>query len=140
MSDTTNPCVALREMLIASSTVRNLVDDRIRPDALDEDDTRPSIRYELIATERLRNLDGTAPMQRSRIQVDSYATVWDDCYDIAAAAIGVLDGYRGAASGLFFHDVAIENEYDGKDIPPPGSSQWRHRRTFDAVIVHSVSS
>lgn len=125
------------QRLLASVAVSTIVGDRVKPDTLDQKQTLPAIRYEMIASESFQTLQKSGHLMRTRIQVDCYGATRLQANTVAAAVKNNLDGFSGILGSLQVFSCVLDNRFDSVDPPQSGGATWRKRRTMDFVIVHT---
>lgn len=80
--------------LRSQAAVAQLVQDRIRPDALAQDDTYPAMAFTLVSAQRDMTQSGPSGVAVSRYQFDLYAESAGQVQDLAAAMRAVLIGTK----------------------------------------------
>lgn len=120
-----------------SASVSALVSGRVRPDTLNENETMPAIRYDLITKNSWKTLQGSGDKATSRVQIECYGTTRLEANAVAAAVKNNLDGFRGPLGDLNIFDCVMDNQYDSIDPPTSGSKHWRKRRVLDFLITHT---
>jgi hypothetical protein len=140
ITDTDLPYL-IEQRLAASAAITALVSTRIRPMVLNENESIPAIRYEMISSESFTYLGGSGKECRTRIQIDCYGSTTIQAAQVAAAVKNNLDGLGATALGdLWIYDCVMDNRYDMVDRPEPGSKHFRKRRVMDFVITHTEPS
>lgn len=146
MNEGTDIGELLRGRLASARQVSSLVADRITPDVLPSGCELPAIRYEVVATDPTHHLGGASGFAFSRVQFDCYGRSRRQANGVASAVIDALDGFQGPLgyddatpdAGCRVHDCTLDNAYDRRDAPAPGSEQFRYRRTLDFQVSHTT--
>lgn len=125
------------QRLLDSATVTALVADRVRPDVLEPNETKPAIRYEVLNWIPFERASGDFVEGQSRIQLDCYGSTRLQANQLAAAVKSNLHGFSGSLGNIVIHDCVMDNRYDRTDPPADGSKHWRKRRTMDFIITHT---
>jgi hypothetical protein len=140
VSVTTDIAVLMQQRSITDSRVTTRVGERFRPQALDQSDAMPAIRYELFLTEDWGHLDGASGEAQSRVQFDCCADTQLEANDVAELMEDLWNGfvgYLGADDQVRVFDCTVDNKWDTIEAAAPGSDQRRYIRKIDFVITHS---
>lgn len=123
--------------LLTIAAVTDLVGQRIKPDIIDPNETLPAIRYEVVRYNPWHNLSTPPSSAQTQLQLDCYGKIRQQANDVAKAVKVNLDGYSGTLGTIRVFDCVLDNAYDRLDPPPPGSKEYRRRRTMDFLISHT---
>lgn len=136
---------ALVGYLRSRPPVAALVQDRIRPDALDQKDAYPAIAFTVISTDRDMTQDGPSGVVTMRFQFDCYASTAAQARLLADALRVALIGRRGEApawraagvmvdvAGNSIEVQAVFPEDEDSNVIPEDSLHWRRQ---DFTITH----
>jgi hypothetical protein len=122
---------AVRQILLNTPEVTDIVGTRIHPYNLPMGATIPAIDMRVIVSNTFGNLGGTSGLFISQIVLDCYSKESPKQSDQIAAAIlsprnGVI-GYQGVSDDVSIRDIQIQegitNDQDGID---PASEEFRH--------------
>ena len=69
MTETTDISELIQQRLADARSVADMVDGRLRPDSLEETETLPAIRYELLSSDPYHHLQAAAGYAESRLQI-----------------------------------------------------------------------
>ena len=112
----------LLEILAGDDAVFALAGDNLRQEWRDQNDrsTGATITRISDAAEYELNLGATA-FERSRVQIDCFAEVFEECSDLADAVRSALHGYSGTAGAYTIDSITFENrvslgEQDGDRV------------------------
>lgn len=106
---------------------------------LPQDATLPAVTFQRISAVRAQNLnDGPAGQCRCRIQIDVWASTYDETKTVMEAIRAILDGYTGVitrsvspAQTWIIQGISLVNDLDlfedGRRI---------HRGTADYIVVY----
>lgn len=126
---------ALRERLLQTSAVADLVGDRMYPDELPQSPTYPAIVYTRISSVDGLTIDGRHGLQRTRIQVDAWARRYVDMETLHEAIKAALHGKSWTASdGSQVQLAQHDTDGDGPKDPSIDPAQQISRRRADYFI------
>ena len=98
-------------ILRADATVSGLLGTRIYPWIRPQGTTFPAIVYELDGTEPEQDLDGYAGMTRAELSISCIAEQYGGAKTLAAAVLGVLNGYTGTpTNGVAINSLVHDND------------------------------
>jgi hypothetical protein len=101
---------ALVAYLLAQSTVTNLVNDRIFPDFIPQEEDAPAIVYDLVSGTVDYTLSGQQRLRQPIIQIATYAYTNKEAYEIFDAINELFKDYQGTMSGLEIQHVELIEE------------------------------
>lgn len=137
---------ALRTLLLADDTLRDLVGDRIYPDAVPVGvgPELDAVTYEQGRGRPEQTIDGPSTLQLGRVQYDVTGPNRDRVDRIGQEIVRILDGYSGAANvtrdpasqAVAIDDLTVDNDYAGRARPRKGSDNPLRRRTVDFVVSY----
>lgn len=119
-----SPESVLRSALIASPAVSALVASRVYPLLAPKTASLPFITWRRAGISREHTLAGPMGMPNVTVEVQSFATTYEDVRELADRVRLVLDGYGGTMNNVEVNNVSLENEADdfvqlsGGDLPP----------------------
>jgi hypothetical protein len=119
-----SPESVLRSALIANPAVSALVASRVYPLLAPKTASLPFITWRRAGISREHTLAGPMGMPNVTVEVQSFATTYEDVRELADRVRLVLDGYGGTVNNVEVKNVSLENEADdfvqlaGGDIPP----------------------
>ena len=117
---------AIRTILLASTDISAIIDDRIRPTKAAQDDPqdRPCITYHITQSERERYLNCPAKYIRETIQLSVWSPSHETVESLANLLIDTLDDYRGTVGNFVIdliefdtQDSLGEAEIEGRESP-----------------------
>lgn len=130
----------LQAYLAESAKIKDLVGGRITPDAFEEGEGLPAIRYDVITSDDQHHLGGASGYAFSRVQFDCAATTRNQANQIGFAVADVIDGftgYLGEGDLVDVDDCILDNKYNRRDQPTPGAAAWRYVRVLDFSVSHT---
>lgn len=136
MDETTDVAELLAERLTRHAALRDLVGDRIRPDALEPGEELPAVAYKTTSTIPYQHLGGASAFAQSRVTFGAYGRTRREANRVAAQIRDALDGLAGPLGGLTICDCVRDNDYAALDPPTPGDERWRRRRVVDFVVSY----
>lgn len=98
----------LVSLLLAESTLTDLVGQRIEPVLSGQDTALPALSYQTISRQAEHSHDGPS-MSRPRIQLTAIGTTYSQVVNVLAACKTALDGVNWGGGVASF----VENEFDG---------------------------
>ncbi|MBA3485191.1 MAG: hypothetical protein H0T51_25630 [Pirellulales bacterium] len=127
--------------LLKAQQLTTEVGDRINPDVLPQGEPLPALRYETNHTDNQHDLSGQSGEAFTRLQIDSYGRTRREANHVAAIVEDLLDGWGGEAIGpddqVWVFECTLDNQWDQRDQPAPGSDEYRYIRKQDFVIGHT---
>lgn len=113
---------ALRELLIAESSVTDLVGQRIRPDTLLQADAMPGVVITIEEEIEHLDLESDGGLIEATVEVTAISEQKSEAREVARALKAVLRGFTGDAGDLFLQAIQLERttfdwiaEDDGSD-------------------------
>jgi hypothetical protein len=104
--------IAIRDLLLADTTVSGKVGTRIYPVVLPTDCAYPAITYQLISDTSSPTLTSTGQQQK-RVQIDCWSKTYLEAKQLQTAVRAVLDGFAGALSdGTLIQNCQHDNAVD----------------------------
>jgi len=126
---------ALRDLLLATQDVAELVGDGIHPVHLPQGFRLPAVSYQRISGPRIRAHEGPSGLARPRIQVDCWAETYAAAKELARRVRQSVDGWRGESAGIRINDVSVVTEMDGYE---PDTGIWRVQ--LDLIVWHEEAT
>jgi hypothetical protein len=102
-------------ILAAETTVTDLVDDKIRPDASKQPDKPPSIFMEVVSDEAVDDLGDDSGTGQATVRVVCNGHTRAKAVEVAQAARTALADYRGTVNGVAIQALAytgVDHEYE----------------------------
>lgn len=100
----------LLEILAADAAVFALAADNLREEWRDQNDRDTGATIARISDSAEFELDFAADaFERTRVQIDCFAEVFEECSDLADAVRAALHGYKGAAGAYTIDSIKFEN-------------------------------
>lgn len=132
---------AIRQILLDQTAITDLVDGRIRPYTIEQNETKPCIDIRVVTGGvTQQSLNGHKPGFVSYITIDCYS--YDPAEaDAMAAAIykpAVL-GYRGVKSNVFVHGITADGAPTQDADPDPASDKRVFVTSVDLDVYWSVT-
>lgn len=112
----------LLEILAADATVFALAGDNLRHEWRDQNDRSPGVTIFRISDAAEFELDLAATaFERSRVQLDCFAEIFEECSELADAVRSALHGYSGVSGAYTIDSITFENrvslgEQDGDRV------------------------
>jgi hypothetical protein len=119
-----SPEAAVRNRLVSTTAVTNLVGTRVYPVIAPADAALPFLTWRRMSVQRQQSLSGPIGTPTVMLTVDLFATTYEAARDIADAVRVSLDGWGGTFQNTVVANVSLENESDGfvqlagGDLPP----------------------
>lgn len=119
-----SPEAVLRNALLTSQPVAQLVGSRVYPLVTPSAAAMPFITYRRAGISRRQTLKGPMGVPQVTVEIDLYATTYETARDLADRCRAVLDGYSGSFDNTQVRHAWLENEQDdfvslaGADMPP----------------------
>jgi hypothetical protein len=130
----------VRDILLASSDVTDIVSRRLFPHALTEKVSLPAGDMRVVGTSGNDHLGGNLKAYASMVTVDFYANDPIVTDTAVMAGIDALVGFRGQQGGVFISGVRLQSglaQYlEGVE---PGSEDYRFVSSFTAMVHWSPS-
>ena len=130
---------AIRDYVVAQSSVSTLIADRFRPDELDQKDIVPAATFHRISTTHMTSLDGTdVLLANSIIEVAAYGNTRQQAISVCDAIrrCGLLS-LRGVYSGVSIRHVAvIGGRRDYTEPPIDGTHEMRYVASQDFRVFY----
>lgn len=114
---------AIVTILAGVSGLTDLVQNRIRPDQLDEKDTLPAVIVELNEFESLQTLDDAGGNEFSgEISIVCCGATRTAATALETIVRGALDGYRGTSAGVTFRPITYSGTVFDHEPAEDGSN------------------
>lgn len=127
---------AVYDYLIADSAVSALVGTRIRPDALDDDDTMPAVLFYRTTGVHETRIDGsTAGLAETRLEVHCFANTRKQANEVAEAVRLAMIDFAGIRSGVNIRTSVVDTgQMQSVDNPVGGTEVYRYVTSQDFRI------
>jgi hypothetical protein len=110
----------LRAILLAASSVTDVVVNRINWGSIPQGQPYPSVAMHVIDEVTESTMTGPDGLFQGRVQIDCYALTYSQSKILARAIIAVLDGYRGGVfSGIFLASARDSRESGTNEADRP---------------------
>ena len=130
---------SIRTRLTTDTAISALVGQRVRSDALRQDETLPAIVYRVITSTPYESLGSPGDLMRSRVQVDSYGITRADANSLAEKVRLRLHKFRGLVGTQFIKEISlVSGETHLVDRPQAGSDKRRFITTQDLYVLYQV--
>ncbi|MEM8864000.1 MAG: DUF3168 domain-containing protein [Planctomycetota bacterium] len=131
---------ALRKRMLSVQELKAMVDDRLRPDAIEQGEPVPAIRYRVLRDAPERTLSGPSTLRMNRTQFDCYADSRAEADELAGYVEDALNGLTGEFEGIYIDDCFLDNSYADSHAPRKGSDQYRYFRTLDFEVSYQTNT
>jgi hypothetical protein len=98
--------------LEADSGVGALAGDRIFPNMIPQEATRPALAYQIISAPRFYTHSGATGEVVARVQITIEGNTYAECEALAEAVEASLSGFRGALGDVTVGAIFLDNEID----------------------------
>lgn len=122
---------AYRAVLLEDLAIIDMVDERIRPDALMQGEVMPAIRYRTLEDRRLSGVGGPSSLRTNRTQFDCHASTREEADELGGLVEDALNNLSGVVHGVFIDDCLVDNNYATDNGRPPGSDDLEYIRVVD---------
>ena len=129
--------IILRTKLASESSVTDLVGDRIRPDALVQNDTLPAIAYVESTSIHEHGLAGVEGTVTGTVEVGCFDSKRIGANNLAEKVRLALDCFRGSVGSDYVKSILLTDRTKEYDIPVDGSDAGRYVVTLDFDMVTS---
>ena len=129
--------VNLRTYLLTKSAITALVSQRIRPDALTEDETLPAIVYQEGGTEHEETVAAAGGIVHARVYVDCIDDSRADANTLAETVRTQLHGFRGTLGSATVLGCDLLDRVKDYEPPADGSDDGRYVTTLTFRITAS---
>lgn len=133
--------VAVRSLLLASSSLSAVVGVRIAPGSVSEQTAMPYIVYNRFASDHQNHMQGASGLVFARIQLDLFAETWAHIEAMTEAIRNRIDGYRGTVTvnsqTLRIQQAHLEGVRDNYIAPTDGSDNGTYSRMLDFFVSAS---
>jgi len=110
----------LRAILLAASSITDVVGNRINWGSIPQGQPYPSVAMHVIDEVTESTMTGPDGLFQGRVQIDCYALTYSQSKILARAIIAVLDGYRGGVfSGIFLASARDSRESGTNEADRP---------------------
>lgn len=130
---------AIYSILSGDSTLEGLVDDRIRPDALDQDDALPAIVYDTDANFAPITMEGDGNLDHRSMTFHCLAENKHEASAVAQALRSALMDWNGTQDGLEIAHIKYDGERTSWQPPERNQSKGRHIVHIDFIVNHRHS-
>jgi hypothetical protein len=119
-----SPEQVARNALVTSTAVSSLVGSRIYPVLAPSTATLPFAVYRRSSIQRQQTLAGPLGLPTVNMEVQIYATTYENARQVADSFRKVLDGYEGTLNNVEVQNASLEQESDdfvqltGAELPP----------------------
>jgi hypothetical protein len=131
---------AIRSRLAAAAAVTAIVDTRIRPGILAQDDALPALTYQVVSNPRGHHLRGATGIADARVQFDCCARTIAEATALKVALENSLDGLLNTSvAGVTILRCFQDGEQDLSEPPRSGTDQWLFRISVDYRVKYRCS-
>jgi len=110
----------LRAILLAASSVTDIVGNRINWGSIPQGQNYPSVAMHVIDEISESTMTGPDGLFQGRVQIDCYALTYGQSKVLARAIIATLDGFRGGIfSGIFLASARDSRESGTNEADRP---------------------
>lgn len=128
----------LRTYLLADTAIAAAVGTRIRPRKLQQGETYPAIRVNIVGGTSEEHLLGASGLAHTTVQIDAYALTSEAADELAELIRLRLQGHRGLLSTVFANGISVASELRQHDEPiPDGSGNYRYISSRDFRVSYS---
>jgi hypothetical protein len=119
-----SPEAVLRSALVSNTITSSIVGARIYPLLAPKTASLPFITWRRSGITREHTLSGPMGVPNVSVEMQSFATTYEDARELADRVRLVLDGYGGTLNNTEVKHVSLEQESDdfvqlaGGDLPP----------------------
>jgi hypothetical protein len=127
---------AIYNILANNGGVSNLVSTRIRPDAIDQNETLPAIAFWRVSGVSINEINGSVSgLARARVTVESYADTREGANDVAEKTRLALIKSRGTYDGTKVRNCLVDtHQQHFVENPTDGNSVFRYVTAQDFTI------
>lgn len=124
---------ALIDLIKADSFIGAVVGDRVYPLRRPQGSALPSIVSTRISGQPLYSDEGEAGLQNARVQIDTFATTYTQCKDLAQLVRDRLSAFSGVHDGINFSFIMLDEE---RDLSESGAnaSEYLMRIAMDFIV------
>jgi hypothetical protein len=122
--------------LKTTPAIAAVVDVRVYPGRLPQNAPVPAVIVNEISGAPVYSSDGASPLNRSRLQVDAWASTYTDAKLLAREVKAALSGFVGTVGSTLFRFALIEDERDD-DEGGANATAYRFRTSVDFTVWHS---
>lgn len=130
----------LRAFLGADSAISAIIgampNTRVYPVRLPQNPTLPAITYFRVSGQRVHASSGALGLSGPRMQIDCWATKYEDAHALAELVRKRIDGYRGPMGSETVQGVFFESE---RDLYEPEPDQHRVSRDYFVWFSEAVA-
>lgn len=134
---------AVYNILANDADVSGEVGTRIRPDAIDQNETLPAITFWRVSGTSVQNINGSvAGLARARVTIECYATQRDTANQLAEYVRIALINAKGTYDGTKVRNFAVDtHQQHYVDNPTDGNSSFRYvtAQDFSVYYIEDVS-
>lgn len=123
---------ALVAHILSDEKITSIIQDRLFPLAVPQDEDVPAIVYQQISSPRTLSVSGDSSANSTRIQLSVYADTFGKAKQIAQVLFDSLDTFRGKLGGRVKAAVLMADSRDDYE-PETG----RYRCDVDFFIMHT---
>lgn len=141
MSDDQDIAELMAKRSLKDQRLTSIIGDRLRPGGLEQTDERPGVWYEITTATPFHDLEGASGGAASRVRFGCESYSKREANAIAAILKDLWDGfaqqYVDDDETVYVNDCTLENKWDTREQPAPGSSRWIYTRNVDFSVNHT---
>lgn len=127
----------LRAYLRAFAPIATAVGTRVRPRKLQQNETLPAIRINLVTGQHEQNLAAKSTLAHATVQIDCYAATSEAADELAELVYQRLQGHRGTLSNVYCNGIsAASNLRQFEEPVDDGGATWRYGSSRDYVVSY----
>lgn len=126
----------LRDYLLTVDDLTAIVDEKIRPGAINQTDTYPYIVITLVTTDDNQTLDGATDFIKETIEIQTFSLSYKQADQIAEIIRLNLNGFQQKLMGeLYINSTIKTNEWTFTAAPETGDNKW----IFSRATIYDIS-
>lgn len=121
---------AVIQLLLGSSTVTNLVGNKVFPQSIEQGVKIPALVVTRISGAPLYADDGEVGLSSPRIQIDCYAKTYTETKALADIVRTLLSAFDGTVGGTVIQFATLEDERDDREAATASEFPFRIIQDF----------
>lgn len=126
----------LRDHLLTVGDLTAIVNEKIRPGAINQTDTYPYVIITLVTTDDNQTFDGATDFIKSTIEIQTFSLSYKQADQIAEIIRLNLNGFQQKLMGeLYINSTRKTNEWTFTAAPETGDNKW----IFSRATIYDIS-
>lgn len=125
---------AIKAILTGDVTVAAIVDDRVYPNIIPQNEISPSLTYQQISGPRDHTMDGPSGLVDARYQINCFTPVYSETDTLAESVRLAMDGFSATVNTVQIDSIELLNENDLPEVDEESDAITMFGKRMDFMI------